>query len=61
MQFKEVINLKTNKRFYYVDNKKVNSETYTYKMLLCRQKGYNYNSSITYEKDNKIYNLYSMD
>lgn len=61
MEFKEVTNTRTGKKSFYVDNTKVSEYVYSFKTLLCRRTGNNYNSSLTYRKNNGIYNVYSMN
>lgn len=47
MQFKNILNKKTNKTSFYVNNKKVSENTYNYNYNLCNILRLNYNSSIT--------------
>ena len=60
MDFIEVIHTKNHKRTYYINDKKVTGETYV-KMLSIRSKNFETNSAKTYQKDNKIYNIYTLN
>lgn len=60
MDFIEVIHTKNHKRTYYIDDKKVTGEIYL-EMLLIRSKNYKTNSAKMYKKDDKIYNVYTLN
>lgn len=61
MIFKETLNLTTNKRYYYIDGKRVTKDRFYLIDLVQQRAGKQYNSSLTYSKGNFRYSYYSYD
>ena len=61
MQFKETLNLTTNKKYYYVNGKRVTESLFNLKQRVCRVGGLSYNSSRLETKGNFRYSYCSYD
>lgn len=61
MQFKTTENLKSGKKYYYVDGKKVVKDIFDIKQIVCERAGMKYNSSRLETKGNFRYSYCSYD
>ena len=59
MDFKRTINNKTKKVTYFLDNKKVSSNIFENKELICKLKGMNCNSSLTTSNNKYTHHYFS--
>jgi hypothetical protein len=56
-EFKEVTNLTTNKKTYFINNKRVDFGKFCSEQLFCDIEGLRYNTSYIYTNKNKRYSI----
>lgn len=56
-EFKEVTNLTTNKKTYFINNKRVSFDKFDEKQILCSIESLHYNTSYIYTNKNKRYSI----
>ena len=56
-EFKEVTNLQTNKKTYFINNKRVSFYKFYGDQMFCSVEGLRYNTSYTYTNKNKRYSI----
>ena len=61
MDFKTTVNKTTNKKTYFIDNKRVSFDKFDEKQIICKLKGLSYNSSLTISNKKYIYHYFSFN
>ena len=59
MRFKITENLKSGKRYYYIDGKRVSLDKFEVKEIICQRAGMSYNSSLLKTNNDFSYSYFS--